>query len=408
MKKMVCLFASLAVSIILAFPASAGPPGGGGGNGGGGSGGGTEPAAADYHYTSLGTLGGDYSYPAGINNQGDVVGSSETAVINNRSKWRHAYLNMADGNGGRLMIDLHDLFVADGFIAALDDTPDHEFGWVVSAAVDINDIGQIAGHMVEYTDGQTSASLNFRYTPTGFNVNGDPVPVFEILNESTPSGSFVRAINKYGDVSGDTLGSGGLYQAIVWPRSGGSLLLGLWNGTETRGGDINDTLQVCGDVYSNGAWRYNLPGGSYQNLGTLFPRAKATSDWAISINNSGQVAGNSQDWSKPFSIKQRAFRYTDGTGLLDLGTLGGNLSRAESINDSGDVAGVSQTSSGQLHLFLYLSGTGMTDLDAALVDGPGYLLSGPDGAGPIYVNNSRQVTGYDPTSSEAYLLTPIP
>lgn len=100
MKNSVRLFAVLTIilssSILLAWPPG-GNGGGGGGNGGGGNGGGSKDAPApaypiDYQITYLGTLGGNRSDAFGINNYGDVVGSSETDVIAGRS-WRHAYLN---------------------------------------------------------------------------------------------------------------------------------------------------------------------------------------------------------------------------------------------------------------------------------------------------------------------------
>ena len=58
----------------------------------------------------------------------------------------------------------------------------------------------------------------------------------------------------------------------------------------------------------------------------------------------------------------------DGS-MIDLGTLGGLLSVAYGINNSGQIVGYSPTAQGQLHAFLDSDGS-MTDLNS-LVDESG-------------------------------------
>src|SRR6476469_2908659 len=48
--------------------------------------------------------------------------------------------------------------------------------------------------------------------------------------------------------------------------------------------------------------------------------------------------------------------------VRDLGTLGGTLSHANSINEQGDVAGVAQTAAGEPRAFLWRAGQGMRSL----------------------------------------------
>jgi len=72
---------------------------------------------------------------------------------------------------------------------------------------------------------------------------------------------------------------------------------------------------------------------------------------ATSINHSGQIVGKSAD---------HAFLWQNGV-MTDLGTLGGNLSAAYAISDSGQIAGESTTPSGELHAFLWEHGV-MKDL----------------------------------------------
>ena len=53
---------------------------------------------------------------------------------------------------------------------------------------------------------------------------------------------------------------------------------------------------------------------------------------------------------------------TAAGGMIDLGTLGGSTSQAESVNSLGHVVGRSLTAGGQTHAFLWTPTGGMIDL----------------------------------------------
>ena len=83
---------------------------------------------------------------------------------------------------------------------------------------------------------------------------------------------------------------------------------------------------------------------------------------------------------------RHAFLYSNGS-LTDLGTLGGAHSYALGINNSGEMAGYSNTSGSAEHAFLHSNGS-MTDLGT---------LGGADSAA-FGINDSSQVVGWAFTS----------
>jgi probable HAF family extracellular repeat protein len=109
------------------------------------------------------------------------------------------------------------------------------------------------------------------------------------------------------------------------------------------------------------------------DLGTL---GGAFSD-AVAINDAGQVVGVSETASGQL----HGFLWHNGM-MTDLGTLGGSFSAAVAINDAGQVVGVSQIASGQFHGFLWHNGV-MTDLGT---------LGGSDTVA-VAINASGQVVG---------------
>ena len=99
---------------------------------------------------------------------------------------------------------------------------------------------------------------------------------------------------------------------------------------------------------------------------------------ATSLNDSDAVAGWSQT-TEEFPPPSHAFLWTHGS-MQDLGTLGGCCSRADAVNLAGQVAGTSTTASGEWHAFLWTAGQ-MQDLGPAFHD-PGAF---------VYLNDAGEV-----------------
>ena len=112
---------------------------------------------------------------------------------------------------------------------------------------------------------------------------------------------------------------------------------------------------------------------NFTNLGTLGGLVST----AYGINNSGQVVGE----AGMLNGHSHAFLYSSGT-MQDLGTLGGDFSAAYGINSSGQVVGKAGTLNGYSHAFLYGSGT-MQDLGTL----------GGNSSAAYGINSSGQVVG---------------
>ncbi|MEA5112971.1 MAG: VPLPA-CTERM sorting domain-containing protein [Geobacteraceae bacterium] len=139
---------------------------------------------------------------------------------------------------------------------------------------------------------------------------------------------------------------------------------------------INDKGQMTGqETASSSAIIYN--NGTVTNLGTL----GGTMSLGNAINNSGQVAG----YSITSSNETHAFLYSNGA-MSDLGTFGGSQSMAYDINNSGQVVGTFQTSANETHIFLYNNGI-MTELGTGIAYG---------------INDLGQVVGRASTTSGAF------
>src|SRR5256885_3668160 len=170
--------------------------------------------------------------------------------------------------------------------------------------------------------------------------------------------SMAQAINAAGQVVGGSIADGPWTHGFLWDN-GTMTDLGSLGGRHDYSWayDINDTGRIVGTSYKtdnvtdgmvaflweNGTMRDLVPG--------LWP------SWAYAIDDAGHVVGafTANDF-----YTRHAFLWQDGV-TTDLGTLGGQYSRAYDVNPAGQVVGWSANASGVNHAFLWENGT-MTDL----------------------------------------------
>jgi probable HAF family extracellular repeat protein len=216
-----------------------------------------------------------------------------------------------------------------------------------SAAYGINDGGDIVGFWFDEPLSESHAFL----LPRG-GVPRDVAPDVVRLN----------AILNDGRMAGFAFVPDGSFQIHAFRMNPDNSLQDIDAGNAFQSGAnaMNDLGQVTGYVFHDGessqsAFRFS-DGSGMEDLGTL----GGTLSVGLSINHSGVVVGGSevadpQVWS-------RAFRARPGFPIEDLGTLGsGQVAGAEAINNAGAIVGWSQSSSGMTS-FLYTDIEGMIDL----------------------------------------------
>ena len=119
-------------------------------------------------------------------------------------------------------------------------------------------------------------------------------------------------------------------------------------GISESGYATGNTATLIGSLVRTRAFQYDPFTDTIKELGII---ARFHS-YGIDVNSKGDVVG----YAEASSIDYHAFLYTDETGMQDLGTLGGEESRAYGINNSREIVGWSDDASGVDRAFIYQDG----------------------------------------------------
>ena len=311
-------------------------------------------AGISYDLTDLGTLGGTNSFANGINNAGEVVGSSFLPANSDQHPFLYVSGTMHDlgvsGSGSgintagevtgtyRAGIDFHAFVYSNGGIGDLGSLGG------LSEGVSINDSGDIAGYVETSKGGFNHAALLHDQS-------------IQDLGTLGGNSSYASGINNAGQIVGHS---------------------------DISKDPNNTTFHAF--LYANGTMR---------DLGTL-----GGDSMANGINQGGEIVGAA---SPAGNERQEAVVFNNGS-ITDLGNLGG-MSNAQAVNDLGQVVGFSFTASGAEHGVLYSDGR-MMDLNDLLNNGAGWTVQTAQG-----INDRGQIAAAALTTSgaqHAVLLTAVP
>jgi probable HAF family extracellular repeat protein len=221
----------------------------------------------------------------------------------------------------------------------------------------INDAGQVTAQLLTRRPATTQEWFLWR--------GGDATRIEPVL----PTFVNVADLSARGQVVGAYGSPFGEIDAFSWQA-------GRWTQLDDLGGQasaeaVNDRGQILGWVApaSGGGPRPVVWDGP--DMITLDPVSSGLD--LVDINNRGQAL---------LTIRGQAVVWQVGGGITPLGTLGGDRSHGNDINEAGEVTGMSTTPAGEYHAFVWRDGR-MTDLGT---------LGGDSSVGRA-INEAGQVAG---------------
>jgi probable HAF family extracellular repeat protein len=322
--------------------------------------------------TDLGALpGANNSFPAWVNDHGDVVGFSENSVIDPLTGFP----------------EIIGVLWKDGAILDLG-----TMGGNASYPNAINNRGQVVG-----------AALN---TIPDSNATSFWGPVFPVATQfraflwqhgvmrdlGTLGGNDAGAVfvNERGQVSGVSLTNTNNVDTFFWENGKKMVDIGTLGGSATTPWAMNNRGQITGDANTTGdqtsfAFLWDKKRG-LQNLGTLPGGGHSSAFW---MNDAGEVVGSS-DSSDGNGSLVFAVLWKNGA-ITNLGTVDGDLcSIAKSINSQGQIVGSSYLDCvNETHWFLWENGGPAIDLQNLVPPRSGVTLTNA-----AFINDRGEIEGF--------------
>ncbi|MFZ0480427.1 MAG: Ig-like domain repeat protein [Terriglobales bacterium] len=249
-------------------------------------------------------------------------------------------------------------------------------------------LGQAAFNIVRVANsqGNTSTAINNAgdvivdvQTPTTVNVSLWNRLAGQTTLGMTGGHNSGVALNSGNDVAGvGQLGSSSDLQAFLWDSNGGTQWLGTLGGSESAASGVNASREVVGMSYTAAnlqhAFLWTESGGMTDLTPSLTSAGGAT---AMGINDSGEVVGY---YYPNGATNVLGFNWTQANGFQSFGVPG---TLAMAVNDSGTIVGRTITSNGDKHAFSWTESGGMVDLGTL----------GGDMSTALAINNKGWIVG---------------
>jgi probable HAF family extracellular repeat protein len=377
------------------------------------------PASATSPYVAidLDTLGSSFSTAVAINSVGMVAGTRHTSAPAEHAFFWSAATGMVDlgtlpGHNHSKATAINSSGVVAGYSWHDSDGLTEAFIWSsatgmtglgtlsgddASVAWDINDAGQVVGSS---SSSSTLAIRAFAWTEASG---------MSDLGTLGGSDSIALAVNESGQVTGRSRTASGDYHAFFWSQADGMTDLATLGGAYSFAHAINDSGQIVGQSHiASGdmhGFSWTQAGGMIDIGSTALPR---------DVDNGGRAYGGAPAfyWTQSggftslgspaggccsridaandagthaagtfttASDEDHALLWTASTGLVDLGTLGGEYSAGRDTNDSGQVVGEASLTSGPVHATMWVAVSGK-QISASLPAG-GSLSTDTEGDG---------------------------
>ena len=288
----------------------------------------------------IGTLGGASTIAVGLNDAGQVIGRSDTALGATDAFVWSAAAGMTDlgnlpGANDSAAMAINNMGVVTGASNGVPAVPPRAFRW--SAADGMRDLGAFMPGIGSYSSG--------------------------------------TALNDAGLIAGNSDATQSGRHAFVWTQASGMLDIDAFNSNYseptavTADGRVAGYYAVPGTDNLNHAFLWSAAAGM-RDLGT----AGALESFVMAMSRAGHIAGV----INLANGHQHAMSWTEQGGMVDLGTLDGvapgTASRALGINNKGQIVGWARNASATYRPFLWSAGEGMVDLNTRLRGAPAGLV----------------------------------